>query len=428
MVFAHFGARGTAVLNMPAWAVAYGIFAAGAITMLWSRSRHVESAPPSVVAPSAPGSGARPPTGRATVVIRWAADVVTAVAFWSLTAFCWFGPASIAQNVAPLALVGVAWGMGGGLALLAGPLWWALDPFALAARIAERRGPRSSRVPSWVPAAVFVAYVVVWVAWTRGDDPRHLAVWLTGYGIVMVGIAWQGGTAALRAANPLPVALDLTGAIFHRRRARAGTVERRGRLRTETIAIGVLAAVAADRTATAAWFVTFSADHGEWVDTLVVMAMFVGYAVGIGALWRVVQLPVERARSARGAHPLGADLAPVAGSVLLATGIPVGLIQAQNLAVLASDPFAQGWDLFGTVYWQVSLQPVSAFALGLIQGGVLLVGHCAAVLAVGRSATDRFADGRSSPRARYRAWNAALPALCSVVLGGAVWTVYLLGR
>ena len=96
--------------------------------------------------------------------------------------------------------------------------------------------------------------------------------------------------------------------------------------------------------------------------------------------------------------------------------------------VLASDPFSRGWNLFGTVYWQVSQQPISPSTRGIIQAVVLLAGHVASLLLVGRAATARAADGRSSLPFRNAAWLASLPAMAVVSLAGIVWTLLLLGQ
>ena len=96
--------------------------------------------------------------------------------------------------------------------------------------------------------------------------------------------------------------------------------------------------------------------------------------------------------------------------------------------MLASDPLARGWNLFGTVFWEVSQQPLSPFVGGIVQALVILAGHLAALGAIGRGATARVDDGTTSPRTRSRYWTAALPAMALVTVSGVVWTLLLLGR
>ena len=169
----------------------------------------------------------------------------------------------------------------------------------------------------------------------------------------------------------------------------------------------------------------------RWPTVAAVFATSLMIALATGAVlvaWRAVERPVERRRGEPRTYPLAAALAPAAATVLLARGLAIGLIQLQNLVVLASDPLSRGWNLFGTVYWQVSQQPISPATRGILQAGVLLAGHAASLFLVARAATARTADGRSSLRFRNAAWLASLPAMVVVSLAGIVWTLVLLGQ
>ena len=170
------------------------------------------------------------------------------------------------------------------------------------------------------------------------------------------------------------------------------------------------------------------ADRSTIESALVSLALVALLATVFLAVWRTVDRLVERSRGESGSRPLGAVLAPIAAALLIAQGLTIGLVEAQNLVVLASDPLARGWNLFGTVFWEVSQQPLSPFVGGIVQVIVILVGHLAALGAIGRAATIRGADGTTSLRARNRNWTAALPAMGLVTVSGVVWTLLLLGR
>jgi hypothetical protein len=190
----------------------------------------------------------------------------------------------------------------------------------------------------------------------------------------------------------------------------------------------VMGAVGANRATESAWYVGNIADRGTFEATVVALVLVALPTVAILALWRGVELLVERSRDAPGLRPIASTLAPIAASVLIAQGLTIGLVEAQNLVVLASDPLARGWNLFGTVFWEVSQQPLSPFVGGIVQAVVILAGHLAAIGAVGRGATARALDGTTSPRSRNRAWTASLPAMGLVTVSGVVWTLLLLGR
>ncbi len=433
MLLAHFAASASAALDLPAWALAYAVFAISVIVILISRNRHVPRARPrhDVAESDAPtgrfdegasSTDAAAPTGRLWTV----AQVVSAVLFWILVAFCWFGPSVLTQNIATLALIGMLWSLGGWVALAFGWCWEAVDPFVVFARTSPNAHAGRMPTPWWAPVPVFAAYVVIWVAWIAGDEPRNLAVFLTLYGVAMATIARRGGLRALRAWNPLPAALDLTAPITRPGRARARTRAKSTRLRTGLIAAMLLGALGANRVATMNWFVTDIGFDGGLDETIWVMAIAIVIATAIFVLWRGAERLVERARGEPGSRPLAAVLGPVAGSVLLAQAVAIGLTQTQNIVVLLSDPFARGWNLFGTVYWQVSNEPLSPFAQGLVKAGVILAGHVAALGMVGHASTERAADGTTSARARNRAWTASLGAMALLVLSGVVWTLVLL--
>ncbi len=424
MLLGHFAASGSGVLNVPSWALAYSVFAVSVIVVLASRSRHVPRPRPRVDTAAAAVARPTPPV----VVARVAAAVVTVV----LLGFAWFGPVGITGNVASLGIVGVLWPLGGWVALVFGRVFSTIDPFLLLAPVGDRRRARLGlgpvHPPLWAPIPVFATWVVVWIAWIRGDEPRNLAVWLTAYVIGLVVVALRTGTPGLRAANPLPAVLDFTADILHTRRTAPLTTTPTGRSHTALVAALVLGALGANRAADAAWFTSMWPDEEAAGTTLATLAVFGVLTAMIAGLWRLCDRWVERVRGETGSRPIAAALAPSAGGLLLAQGFPVGLIVVQNLIIVASDPLGRGWDVFGTVYHQVSPDPLSGFAMGMIQTGAIVLGQAGALLAIGRGATVRAADGTTSAAARNRAWTAALPAMVFVGLSGVVWTLLLVGR
>ena len=430
MLFAHFSSRGSGVVDIPAWALAYGVFAGAVVTVLWSRSRHVGRPSPAIeLAPDRSRDG-HTATARLGDVARHIVQALSLVTYLGIVVFAWIGPRSIAQNVAPLAVIGVIWSLGGWVSLVTGPVWVALNPLALVARTADRTRAEPSQfpVPWWSPVPVFASYVVVWVAWVDGDQPRNLAIWLTAYGVAMFAVAVRGGRRALAAWDAFGAALDLAGSIVHPGRVERSRHDPADRRRVGVLAALVMGAVGANRAIETGWYARNVGGRSAVTSTTAALAVVALLSAAILAVWRSVDRPVERARAEPGSRPLGGALAPIAASVLIAQGLTIGLVEAQNLVVLASDPLARGWNLFGTVFWEVSQQPLSPFVGGIVQALVILAGHLAALGAIGRGATARVDDGTTSPRTRSRYWTAALPAMALVTVSGVVWTLLLLGR
>ena len=102
-----------------------------------------------------------------------------------------------------------------------------------------------------------------------------------------------------------------------------------------------------------------------WLENVLVLVWAAGL---VAALWwglgligsRILRTPGraddEAPSDGSGGMPgllLAASLGPIAMSALLAHTFNTLLVQVQNVLVLASDPFARGQDLFGTVNWRI---------------------------------------------------------------------------
>ena len=409
-------------MDLPAWALAYGVFAVMVLVGLWSRNRFVSTA-------TEPPRTLRPGTARRTAHVgRRLCQIVLGALLFALTVVALLGRAEIGMNIAPIAIIGIYISLGGWVSLVAGRFWTATDPFLLVADWRDRRAsqhPFGHLLPWWSGAAVFASFVVIWIAWTNGDAPRNLAIWLCGYVVVMIATTVWGGRDALRRANALPAVLDLAATIL-RRPAGESAVTSDDRRATRLLAAMALAAVGINRFTANRWYTEHTEARGELTVVVANVVLIAALAGGIDRLWHVVDRRVDRARNEPGSLSLAPMLAPIAGGVLLAAGLRVGVVQLENFAVLASDPFSRGWDLFGTITWQIWQQPLSPMVGGLSQAAVILAGHAAALIGVGRSSTITTASVASTVRSRHHCWMAALPAMGLVTASGIVWTLVLL--
>lgn len=425
MVLAHFAGSGAGVINLPAWALAYGVFMILVLTVLWTRARYVAGRPRP---PQPPPSADDPGRSRPATFIVWAtvaAQCIWAAVLVMLVIIAWTGRAEIGSNVAPIAVVGVYWALGGWVPLLFGRWWTATDPFLLAARIGDRRNRSPQRLSWWPGALVFTTFIVVWVAWLAADNPRNLAVWLTAYVLVMAVVAGRAGSELLRRVNVLPRILDYCAAILPRPGGRPASTSSDRRL-DGLLATMVLAAVGGDRFTGSGWYSRNLTDRSALVITLSNLAVIAVIGLGIAGAWWAVEHRVETSRGEPGSRPISGALMPIAGSVLLAHMFLIGAVQLENFVVLASDPFSRGWNLFGTIFWQISQSPVSPMIGGITQALVLLAGHMAALGSLARQATAEVA-GASTVRTRNRNWTATLPAAALVIASGVAWTLLLLG-
>jgi hypothetical protein len=119
------------------------------------------------------------------------------------------------------------------------------------------------------------------------------------------------------------------------------------------------------------------------------LGLLFGVALVSGFYW----LGTEGARSVGG--DLGAErlrrgfvhsLVPIAAVYVAAHYLTFLLYQGQAIGYLASDPFGQGWDLFGTASSAIDYSLISQTGAWYLEVGVVIVGHvCALVLAHDRA-------------------------------------------
>lgn len=95
---------------------------------------------------------------------------------------------------------------------------------------------------------------------------------------------------------------------------------------------------------------------------------------------------------------------------------PPVLVQSQFVVPLASDPFAWGWDLFGTANFRPNLAPLSPNAIWYVQVGALVAGHVIGLALAHDRALALFASTGRAVRAQY-----PLLALMVLYTAGGLW-------
>jgi hypothetical protein len=252
-----------------------------------------------------------------------------------------------------------------------------------------------------VPAALLATFAWMVTCWLDGQQPRNMALWLSGLTVVMVGGALLGGRAWVRRSSPLAV---LTGALAAsspvdwstgRPRLRsplAGLAGRAGGRRTAGVVIVLLGTAFWEAVSGTQWWadVIGSSGRGGTGAALVWSTAGLAWCVLLtGAAWVGTGALAEAVSSRAGApaldEPLASDLvvalAPLAAVALSAHQLSTLLVIAQNVLFFWADPLAEGWDLLGTRDWTVDEQLVSPvvlawtrFALVAVGLGLLLAG------------------------------------------------------
>ena len=165
------------------------------------------------------------------------------------------------------------------------------------------------------------------------------------------------------------------------------------------------------------------ADPSRLTDTIGLLA---GVLIVAGFYW----LGMEGARSVGG--DVAADrlrmifihtLVPIAAVYVAAHYLTYFLLEGQAITYLASDPFSQGWDLFGTAANAIDFSLISQNGTWYAQVAFVVIGHvCALVLAHDR-ALAAYGDAAVAVRSQY--WMLAIMVGFTML---ALWLLSEAGR
>jgi len=189
-------------------------------------------------------------------------------------------------------------------------------------------------------------------------------------------------------------------------------------------AIGVVSVLYDGLSQTQLWFDLFGLPG--LAGATVTLGLFLGGGVllALGVARLVGSPPVERLA---GIAAAGAGLVPIAAGYLAGHYMTALIVDGQRIVIAISDPFQQGWDLFGTAFFT----PASAFlAPGLvwaIQLAAVVGGHMLGAVAGHLAAVEGSSSGGASP-AELRALRLRQVPLAVLMVALTVTTLWSLGQ
>jgi hypothetical protein len=322
-----------------------------------------------------------------------------------------------------------------GLAILSavlGPAWRWIDPFTtlhdLGAWVLRRLGVRGltpqpwpERLGHWPAVAGFAFFIWLELVAKILDGP--LLGWtLIGYTVVtLVGMAQYGRDPWRTRGETFSVWFGLLGRMARYAAVDEGTggqVRRRpfgSGLISEpwTLALVVFVALGTGSiiwdgiSQTELFFDVFGLPAPPEATLLMVgfLAILVGAVLGVARL--------------SGLAPVGAGLVPVALGYLIAHYLQTLLLDGQRILVAISDPFHQGWDLFGTVFHEADASWLPNELMWTIQVGAVVIGHIVGAWA-GHAASRREPATGDARRAQV--------ALAVLMVGLTALTLWSLGQ
>ena len=147
---------------------------------------------------------------------------------------------------------------------------------------------------------------------------------------------------------------------------------------------------------------------GFGLDTTPKLVATVGLAMGIAIAGGFYTLGIEGARSVGGdldseqlRRGFVHSLVPIAMVYVAAHYLTFLLFEGQSIFYLASDPFGEGWDLFGTASSAIDYSLLSQNAAWYLQVGFVVLGHVAALVLAHDRALVLYGDPKLAVRSQY---------------------------
>jgi hypothetical protein len=317
------------------------------------------------------------------------------------------------------------------VSLALGDVFRLLSPWRAAGRatgalVRRLLGPEGSepltypeRLGRWPAAAGLLAFAVVELAWSRGDEPQVIAILALAYFAVQcIGMGLYGVEAWTRNGDALGVYFGLFGRLAPLGRRGDGRLVLRaplsaapalerpaGTVALLCVAIGsttfdgaiegpLLGSVVPDVQEAVAGLGLSKGAALEWTFALALL----GCIALVAGLYRLGTL------GPGGPRAFAHSLIPIAAAYVVAHYFSLLAYQGQAGRWLLSDPLGDGSDLFGTAGGAIDYGVVSATAIWYVQVAALVAGHVAALVL----AHDRALAVAGSPRAAVRSQVAML--------------------
>lgn len=345
--------------------------------------------------------------------LRAAVSLLSFAGFASLVAAGFWGSRDPLSNPLPLTIWTLLWAGFTLLQGLFGNLWSWLNPWYGPWRIVSpllgKQSASEDRLPErlglWPAFVLFLAFAWFELVYPAPDDPSRLAVAVGGYWLAsFVAMLVFGYHEWSRRGEFLGIFFAMVAhfAPFERKNGRlclcwpGAKLMEMAPLPASGVAFVLLAlsSVSFDGLAkTFFWLGLFGVNPLEYpgrtalvgIGTFGIVGTFLTLAaLFLVAVWLGQRLAGRRVPFGRAAGLLVWSIVPIALAYHVAHYLTALLVDGQYAAAALSDPFALGWDLFGTAGMDISAGIVagaqSAWVVWNCQAGAIIAGHVLAVL------------------------------------------------
>jgi hypothetical protein len=277
---------------------------------------------------------------------------------------------------------------------------------------AERTG-LLDRLGVWPAVVILLAFTWLELVYPDSGSPVALGAAALVYSLFLLGaMAYAGRETGLAVFDAFTPYNRLFSAISPLGRRADGRLVWRGWMRALTVlpawpglpalVVAAIGTVTYDGASATEWFTGLVGDFGQAMagETL----LLVGCVLAIGAAYWIASWVAARlvgagwtasSVAARFAH----TLVPIALAYALAHYLTLIIFEGQQLISAVSDPFALGWDLFGTADRKIDFFITSAEPVWYAQVAVIVTGHVLGVILAHDRALKDF--GREAVRSQY---------------------------
>ena len=278
--------------------------------------------------------------------------------------------------------------------------------------------------------------VFVWVELVYPDraQPRTLFVLMAAYTVAMLAAAARWGRPWLRTGEAFAGLFGVLGHMAPLHRGDDGRLRLRPpfvglatltpRPGLEALVMVALGSTTFDGVTRTQWWTDRTTDLDGAGRTLADTAGLL-WCIGVVAIAYLVAMHIgaHLVDHQRSADDLRGDfvhsLVPIALAYAVAHYFSLLVLEGQATIALVSDPFGQGWDLFGTATRTIDFTLLSPRAIALVQSGAIVIGHIAGVVIAHDRALALF-DRPAATRSQY-------PLLAVMVLFTVTGLFLLLG-
>ncbi len=322
-----------------------------------------------------------------------------------------FGYNDATSNISSRALCVVFWVGVPILSALIGDVWAAMNPFDTLARLLRIPETTSRQPPGqWTAALFILSYVWLELCYYNACNiPRVIALWLGLYSLAAMGGAVVWGRRWLRYGEGFAGLLALIahiGPIFRdeqsgRLRARwPGTGLARMPVLPGTVALVLvtLGSTTFDGFSRSSMWSSVVGQRYGWTLTIynsVGLVWVVGLVTAAYLLATRVTAKTVGEPSRTAAERFIPSLVPVLLAYAIAHYFSLLVFEGQNVVAQLSDPFGNGWDLFGTAFYTVNYRAVSPRTISYVQVGAIVVGHVLGITVAHDKALEAYTKAKA---------------------------------